>query len=111
MESDVDTKDFIREDIAKLRVIAARDDGKLLHVFDEMADYRLVQHAASAMREKLALARSRGRGGWWNDKECTIELLRHLLREHLEKGDMRDVMNLAAMVYVREIADVPPNYK
>lgn len=70
---------------------------------------RLVRHAANAMQEKLQLARVKGRGGWWNSDECTIEHLRTLLREHVEKGDMRDVLNLAAMVYVREIADMRPN--
>ena len=74
-----------------------------------IADERLVRHAAEAMREKLKLARVRGRGGWWNSDECTIDDLRSLLREHIEKGDMRDVLNLAAMVYVREIADARPN--
>ena len=105
----MDTQDFIHEDIAALRNVAGCGDAKPPHVYDELADDALVRHATTAMREKLALARSRGRGGWWNDKECSIDLLRRLLREHVEKGDMRDVMNLAAMVYVREIADMPPN--
>ena len=104
----MDTNEFIRTDIATLRKVAA-SSGATPHVYDELADDRLVQHAANAMREKLALARSRGRGGWWDNTDCTIEHLRSLLRDHVEKGDMRDVMNLAAMVYVREIADMRPN--
>lgn len=105
----IDAQAFIREDIAALRAAAARDGAKPPHVYDELADASLVRHATDAMREKLALARSHGRGGWWNDKECSIDHLRSLLREHVEKGDMRDVMNLAAMVYVREMADMKPS--
>ncbi|MBZ4187176.1 hypothetical protein K7B09_12680 [Thermomonas sp. RSS23] len=105
----MNTNEFIRTDIETLRKVAAADGAATPHVYDELADDRLVQHAANAMREKLALARSRGRGGWWDNTDCTIEHLRSLLRDHVEKGDMRDVLNLAAMVYVREIADMRPN--
>lgn len=72
------------------------------HFHDLQADYRLVYFAGEAMKEKLGIARSRGRGGWWNPEECSIDLLRQMLRDHVEKGDMRDVMNIAAMIYVRE---------
>lgn len=75
------------------------------HVHDMRADYRLTNYAQQAMCEKLAIARGKGRGGWWNPEECSIDLLRTLLSEHVEKGDMRDVMNIAAMIYVRECVD------
>ena len=99
---------FIRVDIAALRS-ASRGAGyeHPPHWYEDIADDRLLAHAAAAMREKLTLARQRGRGGWWKEDECTIPHLRALLTEHLEKGDMRDVMCLAAMVYVRQIADTP----
>ncbi len=29
-----------------------------------------------------------------------------MLKEHVEKGDMRDVMNIAAMIYYREYAGI-----
>ena len=104
----METNEYIREDIASIRRLA-NGDPDARRTYDVIADDKLVRHAADAMREKLKLARVRGRGGWWNSDECTIDDLRSLLREHVEKGDMRDVLNLAAMVYVREIADVRPN--
>jgi len=104
----MDTNDYIREDVASIRRLASGDPDAR-QIYDKLADDRLVRHAANAMQEKLQLARVKGRGGWWNSDECTIEHLRTLLREHVEKGDMRDVLNLAAMVYVREIADMRPN--
>lgn len=104
----MDTNDYIREDVASIRRRASGDPDAR-EVYDKLADDRLVRHAANAMREKLQLAREKGRGGWWNSDECTIDNLRILLREHVEKGDMRDVLNLAAMVYLREIADMRPN--
>ena len=104
----MDTNDYIREDVASIRRLASGDPDAR-QIYDKLADDRLVRHAANAMQEKLQLARVKGRGGWWNSDECTIEHLRTLLREHVEKGDMRDVLNLAAMVYVREIADLRPN--
>lgn len=76
-----------------------------LHIHDMRADYRLVDYARRAMQEKLAVARDKGRGGWWNPEQCDIDELRRMLREHVEKGDMRDVMNIAAMIYVRECID------
>ena len=99
-------EEFAREDMAMLRKLAAHVDPPNI---EELADMRLLDLAQRAMRDKLALARMKGRGGWWNDAECSVEQLRALLREHVDKGDMRDVMNLAAMVYVREVADAQPN--
>ena len=104
----MDTNEYIREGIASIRRLASGDPDARL-TYDIIADDKLVHYASDAMREKLKLARVRGRGGWWNSDECTIDDLRTLLREHVEKGDMRDVLNLAAMVYVREIADMRPN--
>lgn len=102
-------EEFVREDMVMLRKLAARGGGVERSYIEETADMRLLDLAQRAMRGKLALARMKGRGGWWNDTECSIEHLRALLREHVEKGDMRDVMNLAAMVFVREVADAQPN--
>ena len=34
--------------------------------------------------------------------ECSLEYLKQLLAEHIEKGDMVDVANFAAMIYARE---------
>jgi hypothetical protein len=74
-------------------------------ISEEMADRRLVEHASKAMARKLSIARQKGRGGWWDEEACSVEQLRAMLAEHVEKGDMRDVMNFAAMIYVRQIVD------
>ena len=85
------------------------DKATLLRKMNEAMDDVLVEAAASMMRHKLARARDKGRGGWWNSKECTAKGLREAMEQHTEKGDPVDVMNLAAMVAVREMLETP-NY-
>lgn len=41
--------------------------------------------------------------------ECPPNSRLEFLGEQVDKGDMRDVLNLAAMIYVREIADMRSN--
>jgi len=101
-------EEFVRSDMQMLRKLAARGVVEKSYL-EETADMRLLDLAQRAMREKLSLARRKGRGGWWNQAECSIDHLKALLSDHVEKGDMRDVMNLAAMVYLREVADEQPN--
>lgn len=104
----MELNDYIRADMAALRKAAANDEAAR-QIHDVMADHRLIDYAGRAMAEKLSVARTRGRGGWWDATECSIDLLRSSLHEHIAKGDMRDVMNIAAMIYTREIADAPPS--
>lgn len=63
----------------------------------ELADDELVFRFANALREKMAEARAKGRSGWqspdWMD-ECRV-----MLREHVEKGDPRDVAILTAFLW------------
>lgn len=66
-----------------------------------IVDERLCHYAADAMDEKLEISRAKGRGGWWRE-ECTIEQLKAMLAEHVDKGDMVDVMNIAAMIWAKE---------
>ena len=79
---------------------------KFPHRADEIADERLCGYALGAMKEKLAVSRAKGRGGWWDAERCSISFLKELLVEHVQKGDMVDVMNLAAMIYAREQSEV-----
>lgn len=72
---------------------------------EDRADRELVAYTQKAMREKLAAARQKGRRGWWKKDECTIADLANLLDQALEKGDMIDVINYAAMIEVRRITD------
>lgn len=53
------------------------------------------------MRQKLAEARDKGRGGWWNKDECTQGELSKMLIEHLFKGDPRDVANFCMFLHAR----------
>lgn len=68
-----------------------------------------VDQFAAAMKEKLAQARAKGRSGW---QQCDPALLSSMLREHVEKGDPRDVANFCMMLWHLEkpIAAQPTKY-
>ncbi|MEB2511275.1 hypothetical protein SB379_19910 [Burkholderia multivorans] len=55
-----------------------------------------VDSFAAVMKHKLALAREKGRGGW---ETCSPADLSRMLREHVEKGDPRDVANFCMMLW------------
>lgn len=55
-----------------------------------------VDRFAAEMKTKLAAAREKGRGGW---ETCPPEALSQMLREHVEKGDPRDVANFAMFLW------------
>lgn len=59
-----------------------------------------VDRFAAAMKEKLAIARAKGRGGW-DDKEDLEVHLSNLLRHHVEKGDPVDVANFCMFLHQR----------
>lgn len=59
-----------------------------------------VDRFAAAMKAKLAAARAKGRGGW-EGSECNADMLSRMLREHVEKGDPRDVANFCAFLWNR----------
>lgn len=59
-------------------------------------DNLAVDAFASAMKEKMADAHAKGRSGW----ECMNPSdLSRMLREHVEKGDPRDVANFCMMLW------------
>ena len=68
---------------------------------DERADELLLSTAIHAMECKLEKKRNEGFGGW-HGPECSNEKLKAMLIEHIEKDDMVDIMNFAAMIFVRE---------
>ena len=79
---------------------------------EDHVDEKMVDITAMAMRSKLSAARDKGRHGWWDPEQCSIGSLKRLLVEHIEKGDMIDVMNFAGMIFVREIQErQQPNIK
>ncbi|WP_202444511.1 hypothetical protein [Schauerella aestuarii] len=55
-----------------------------------------VDRFAEALKEKLAQARKKGRSGW---HECDPRDLSTMLREHVEKGDPRDVANFCMFLW------------
>ncbi len=64
-------------------------------------DNDAVDGLAGAMKEKLGLAREKGRGGWDDPTECSNDDLSRMLREHVEKGDPVDVANFCAFLVAR----------
>lgn len=67
---------------------------------DAIADDLLVSAVNVAMDAKLQAKRDEGRGGW-HGASCSNEKLKRMLIEHIEKGDMIDVINIAGMMYMR----------
>lgn len=57
-----------------------------------------VDRFAAAMKEKLALARTKGRSGW---EQCDPANLSAMLHEHVAKGDPRDVANFCMFLWNR----------
>lgn len=60
-----------------------------------------VDRFAAMMKDKLAAARDKGRGGW---ETCQEEELLEMLYDHTLKGDMRDVANIAMMIHLNREA-------
>jgi hypothetical protein len=70
-------------------------------------DDAAVDRFAAALKAKLAEARAKGRGGWDTD-ECNAQMLSDMLRDHVAKGDPRDVGNFAMFLHQRGESIVPP---
>lgn len=67
-------------------------------------DDAAVDRFAAAMKAKLAAARAKGRGGWDDPSQCSVEFLAKLLVEHVGKGNsgtFEDVANFAMMLHQR----------
>lgn len=64
-----------------------------------------VDRFAAAMKAKLAAARAKGRSGWDDPAQCSVEYLASLLIEHISKGNsgnFEDIANLAMMLHQRD---------
>ena len=64
---------------------------------DDLAVDTFAQH----MKAKMALSRSKGRSGW---QACSEAYLLDMLRNHVDKGDMRDVGCIAMMVHLNRMS-------
>lgn len=68
------------------------------------SDDLAVDRFAVAMKAKLAAARAKGRGGWDDPEQCSVEFLAKLLIGHVRKGNsgnFEDIANLAMMLHQR----------
>lgn len=73
----------------------------VLRLPDEKADELLAEMVAHEMRKKLAQKREDGRRGWFGPN-CSNEELLSMLKEHVDKGDPIDIINLAGMMLARQ---------
>ncbi|WP_235088078.1 hypothetical protein [Chromobacterium sp. Beijing] len=101
---DCDPVDFMEERNTYLRnarsIIAATNRAFLSQHTDDLA----VDKFATAMKVKLAAARDKGRSGWDDPAQCSVESLAQLLVGHLEKGNagnFEDIANLCMMLHQR----------
>jgi len=60
-----------------------------------------VDRFAASMKQKLAAARAKGRGGWNNNEPGMHQRLSDMLRAHVEKGDPLDVANFCMFLHQR----------
>ena len=58
-------------------------------------DMQEVNAFAEKMKRKLSASFKKGRHGW---RTCEPDLLRKMLKEHVEKGDPVDVANFCMML-------------
>lgn len=61
----------------------------------ELVDNRGVSNFRTAMETKLADQRNRGKEGWQNPADCSIEYLETLLAEEFSKSNDRDYVDIA----------------
>lgn len=67
----------------------------------EHSDDLAVDRFSAAMKAKLARSRAKGRGGWDDPEQCTVENLSKSLHGHVTKGDPVDVANFCMMLNER----------
>lgn len=70
-----------------------------------------VDQFAEALKAKLAEARTKGRSGWQDKIDCPQQRLSNMLRDHVEKGDPRDVANFCMFLYQRGESILPSQEK
>lgn len=91
---------------------------KLLDMFKDSGrhpDDDAVDSFASAMKDKLARSREKGRGGWEDPEVCSPTDLAKALVRHIRKGDPVDIANYSMMLFHRPdadfaLADMPVDY-
>lgn len=64
-------------------------------------DEYAIERFAAAMKGKMEKSREKGRGGWDDPQQCSVQLLAVMLCEHVLKGDPIDVANFCMMIHQR----------
>jgi len=93
--------DFIRTGRAALAAVQAPAEVEPVAAHSDDA---AVDRFALAMKAKLAGSREKGRGGWDDPSQCSVEFLAQLLLGHVTKGNagnFEDIANLAMMLHQR----------
>ena len=67
-------------------------------------DSQAVDRFAVEMKHKMATSRDKGRGGWDDEAQCTMDQLAAMLVAHVAKGDPVDIANFCMMLHQRERA-------
>lgn len=96
---DAESYEFKPVSVANIRAAVAMLSQPL--IAEAARDDAAVDQFALAMKAKLTASRLKGRGGWDDPTQCTIEYLSELLRSHIAKGDPVDVGNFAMMIHQR----------
>lgn len=97
-------QEMIRIDFAGLRALA-KADGAEPFMLDPLADARLAFYANKAMSNGIESVHRILDETWWDRGRCSVAQIRRELELALERGDMHQVMTMAAMILVRECAD------
>lgn len=77
----------------------------------EHFDDHAVRQFAKMMAAKMAASRAKGRSGWDDPNQCSVEHLQALLHEHVAKGDPVDVANICMMLRHYEASTTAPPAK
>lgn len=91
----------------RMQITAIRKNAPTTEPFvtEDRADRELIAFTQKQMREAMAKARLRGRKGWWNENDCHIQHLEELLIEAVQERNWINIINYAAMINARLIAD------
>lgn len=68
---------------------------------DVHVDDHCIRQFAKTMSDKMAASRAKGRSGWDDANQCSVDHLRSCLYDHLDKGDPVDVANFCMMLHHR----------
>jgi hypothetical protein len=93
---------IIALNLLNLRANSNNDEAWLIN---DRADRELLIYTQKAMRQRLAAARDNGKHGWWSDKLTESETLKNQLYRALDENDLISVINYAAMLHTRKLAD------